>query len=137
MREESGLHTMASGMEPSGVASGMMALGYAANVANNLVTLDYLLASLQSGVWDSRVTWQPPNGGSPFPRLRERSIMALGLSGKPQAGNALEQLLKVEGGGRGGTALTPSDQAVVQEALQANQYLRTHSLTQYFLEYKR
>jgi len=114
-----------------------MALGYAANVAKTIVTLDYLIASLQSGVWDSRVSWQPPNGGSPFPRLRERSIMALGLSGKPQAGNALEQLLKGEGGGRGGAPLTRSDQEVVKEALLANQYLRTHSLAQYFVEYRR
>jgi hypothetical protein len=115
-----------------------LSLGYAANVATNTNTLTYLIAGLQSGVWDSRVSWQTPEGGVPFPRMRERTIIALGLSGKPQAKVALDDLLSSgRGGGRGGgQALTPSEQAVITEAIKVNQYLANHSLSQYFREYR-
>ena len=118
-----------------------MSLGYAANVATTPDTLNYLIAGLQSGVWDSRVLWERPEGGNPFLRLRERTIMALGLSGKPEAKTAMQNL--VPGGGRGGRGgrgasppLTSSEEAIVNEAIRANDYIATHSLSQYFKDYR-
>src|SRR4030095_14469903 len=79
-----------------------MALGYAANIAPGTDTLVYLIDSLDPSVWDKRLTWQLPSGQTPVPRLQQRSVIALGLSGKDRARVVLQSFLSAPRAGRRG-----------------------------------
>jgi HEAT repeat protein len=107
----------------------VVALGYAANVAVDPTALNYLLSGTNLGYWiPPRIQWTLPDGGSPATRLRTRAISALGLSGKSDALQMLQQL-QTTGGGRGAP---PSEQALIAESIETNQYIAKSGLSQYY-----
>ena len=110
---------------------GLTALGYAANVAATDATATYLADGLKTDVWVARARWRLPSGDDPVRRLRERTIAALGLSGKPDALRALQNVQASSPG------LTPSEQALVTEAITANQYIAANGLSQYYRTFLR
>ena len=127
----------------------LTALGYAANVATTDATLNYLIGGLQPATWPDLPTWRLPSGGDPSAQLRQRSIAALGLSGKTEALSALQVLLNPppggaggggggggRGGGRGGgPPLTPSEISLLRSAIETNQFIASHApngLSEYY-----
>jgi hypothetical protein len=118
---------------------GLTALGYSANVATTNDTINYLVDGLNTDRWSDRAKWLLPSGATPSTRLRERTIAALGLSGKPDALRALQALLSAAAAvGRGGSArLTPSEQALANEAIRANQFIAANGLSQYYRTFLR
>lgn len=109
----------------------MMALGYAAHVATTQTALAYLLSGV-SHDWTSRIAWRLTSAVDPSPRLRSSAIAGLGLSAKPEALKALQDLqAKGSGGGRGGGTPT-SEQALIAEAIKANQFIATNGMSRYY-----
>jgi hypothetical protein len=129
-----------SAQEVSLRVDALLALGYAANTSTDLSELTYLRNGLDNASWAApRVQWTLPGGASPAARLRLQAINSLGLTGKPQADQALVQLqvaLKSSGGGRGG-APPSSEEALVAQAIQTNQFLLNNSLSAYFKQFPR
>jgi hypothetical protein len=130
----------------------LTALGYAANVATSATTLEYLIGGLDTANWPKRVAWRLASGGDPSARLRQRSMAALGLSGKPEALTALQTLRAQAagpvgrrgggggGGGRGGAQppiLTPSEQALLDNAIETNQFVSANGLSVYYRRFRR
>ena len=111
----------------------VVALGYAANVAADATALNYLLSGADPAYWTPpRINWTLPDKGSPAGRLRTRTISALGLSGNKDAHQMLLKLQKTGGGGgRGGGAVT-GEQALIAEALDANEYIEQNGLSKYY-----
>jgi HEAT repeat protein len=126
------LETGAGALAPDEVQTRMdavVALGYAANVAADATALNYLLSGTNLSHWAApRIQWTLPDGGSPASRLRTRAISALGLSGKSDALQMLQQLQTI-GGGRGAP---PGEQALIAESIETNQYIAKNGLTQYY-----
>jgi HEAT repeat protein len=109
----------------------VVALGYASNVAADPTSLNYLQSGTNVAYWiPPRIAWTLPDGGSPASRLRTRAISALGLSGKSDALQMLQQLQTTGGGGRGGPST--SEQALIAEAIETNQYVAKHGLSRYY-----
>ena len=110
----------------------VIALGYAAHVATDATALNYLLSGADPSHWTPpRIRWTLPDKASPANRLRSRTLSALGLSGKP---DALQMLLKLQktGGGGGRGAPPTSEQALIAESIEANQYIATNGMIQYY-----
>lgn len=109
----------------------VVALGYAANVAADATASNYLLSGVDAAFWTPpRIRWTLPDGGSPANRLRARAISALGLSGRTDALQMLQKLQTTGGGGRGGPPT--SEQALIAEAIETNQYIAKNGLSQYY-----
>ena len=105
------------------------ALGYAANVSTDPAVLTYLRDGLDTNVWDKRATWRLSDGSNAAARLRNRSVAALGLSGKPDALTALTALdstIPVRGAPRS------SLKALVEEAITTNQFIAANGLSKYY-----
>jgi hypothetical protein len=131
----------------------LTAMGYAANVAAGSTTLAYLIGGLELPAWSARVKWTLAFGADPSVRLRQRSVAALGLSGKPEALTALQNLQKASGraggggagprgggrgrGGGGGPDLTPSEQAQLDGAIRSNQFVAANGLSAYYRTFRR
>jgi HEAT repeat protein len=127
------LETGVGALAPDEVQTRMdavVALGYAANVATDATALNYLLSGADVAYWGPpRIKWMLPDGGSAASRLRTRAISALGLSGKSAALQMLQKL-QTTGGGRGGQ--TASEQALIAESIETNQYIAKNGLSQYY-----
>ena len=110
----------------------VIALGYAANGAAGATALNYLLSGADPAYWTPpRIRWTLPGGASPASRLRMRAISALGLSGRPDAHQLLLQLQKTGGGGGRGSKPS-SEQSLIAEAIEANEYIAKNGLSQYY-----
>jgi hypothetical protein len=113
----------------------VMALGYAAYDGASPAPLAYVIGGLDAAAWAPRVKWQLTSGADPADQLRARSIAAAGLSGKPAALLALQNLLAVVkgGGGRGGGGgSSAGEQALITEAIAANQFIAANGMSKYY-----
>lgn len=115
--------------------SAIMALGYLVNKSENRETLDYLIKSLDPKVWDERgVRWTSPIKMETDDRnvvMTSNAILGLGLSGQPQAAEAL-QALQQPGRTDEEKEFREKVAPVVEEALKAHAIIAEEGLIAYY-----
>ena len=85
-----------------GRASALTALGYLVHDTGDAIAMEYLLASVDPGIWIEReIPWLPAHDDSENERLRvllsTSAILALALTGRDEAGSRLRELTAVDG----------------------------------------
>jgi hypothetical protein len=115
----------------------ILGLGYLVNKSGNQTALTYLRDGLAPSVWAERgVTWTSPDQEAATERDREltrMTIIALGLSGNPSAQEALRELL-TPAATRTERNFRARMNAVISEALNANQRIANEGLSRYYQE---
>lgn len=110
--------------------SAIIALGYLAG--RDPKALDYLSKSLNPNVWSERLKWLPPYkyGISAHNlQLTKHAIQGLGLSGDAGAAKSLMRLRQSKS--LGTVEVDSRLREIVDEALKANNSIRTHGLEAY------
>jgi len=109
-------------------SAAVVALGFLA--PNDPDAMSYLQKSVDPAVWTERgVKWLPPFSTSPQERdadLSKHAILALGLSGDPNAANFLLSLQRGES-----LRLTSDFDDVIAEALKSNDMIQRHGIVAY------
>ena len=85
-----------------GRASALTALGYLVHDTGDAAAMEYLLESVDPGIWIEReIPWLPAHDDSENERLRmllsTSAILALALTGRDEAGSRLRELTAVDG----------------------------------------
>jgi hypothetical protein len=111
----------------------LIALGYVANKESGQAALDYLLASVDPAVWETRgFRWQSPfhtTQAARDQRLSETALLGLALSGRAKAAAALRTMVLGAGptGARG-----PRTLSVASEALMHLEVVSQYGLSGYY-----